>query len=91
MYDDDRPLGPTTEKRRAVTEAYYEKKKEPMKKPKAPDEKKPRVELKPDAAVHKGKNVFNAKKDCCPGQMYVPKREHNESTFAGELKQKSMY
>ena len=48
-------------------------------------------DLKPDALKHEGKNVFKGEKYCMPGQQYVPKKDHNESDFAGEQKQKSMY
>jgi hypothetical protein len=42
--------------------------------------------LKPDKTGHK-KNEDEgtmAKKAKCPGQMYVPKKYHNESDFVGE-------
>jgi hypothetical protein len=42
--------------------------------------------LKPDKTVHKKNEDLGtmAKKTTCPGQMYVPKKDHNESDFAGE-------
>jgi len=42
--------------------------------------------LKPDKTGHKSKEDMGtmAKKSTCPGQMYVPKKDHNESDFAGE-------
>jgi hypothetical protein len=42
--------------------------------------------LKPDKTGHK-KNQDEgtmAKKSSCPGQQYVPKKNHNESDFVGE-------
>lgn len=82
-------------KKRAVEEKYYDNPGMPQLKYKQPDQGKVKMsDKKPDAAKHEGKNVFKEKKkDCCPGQMYVKKekQEHNESDFAGEQKQKSMY
>lgn len=43
--------------------------------------------MKPDKTKHK--NCYEgteAKKSSLPGQMYVPKKVHNESDFAGEKK-----
>jgi hypothetical protein len=42
--------------------------------------------LKPDKTCHDKKEDMGtmAKKTSMPGQMYVPKRNHNESDFAGE-------
>lgn len=42
--------------------------------------------LKPDKTVHKKHEDEGtmSKKAKCPGQMYVPKRDHNESDFVGE-------
>lgn len=49
-------------------------------------------EMKPDKMKHEGKSAFKpAKKECCPGQMYVPKKESNESVFAGEKEEKPGY
>ncbi|HET9433037.1 MAG TPA: hypothetical protein VFO37_04735 [Chitinophagaceae bacterium] len=41
---------------------------------------------KPDALCHKGKSYETAKDSKLPGQMYVPKKIHNESNFAAEKK-----
>jgi hypothetical protein len=42
--------------------------------------------LKPDKTCHYKKEDMGtvAKKAKLPGQMYVPKKDHNESDFAGE-------
>jgi len=42
--------------------------------------------MKPDKTGHKKNEDLGtmAKKTTCPGQMYVPKKDHNESNFAGE-------
>lgn len=42
--------------------------------------------LKPDKTCHDKKDDMGtmAKKATLPGQMYVPKKDHNESDFAGE-------
>jgi hypothetical protein len=42
--------------------------------------------MKPDKNCHKsGEDMGTmAKKATIPGQMYVPKKTHNESVFAGE-------
>lgn len=42
--------------------------------------------LKPDATCHDKKQNMGteAKKAKLPGQMYVPKKDHNESDFVGE-------
>lgn len=42
--------------------------------------------LKPDkTAHHKHQDMGTMAKDAkLPGQMYVPKKDHNESDFAGE-------
>lgn len=43
--------------------------------------------LKPDKTGHKkgeDKGTMAKKSSHCPGQMYVPKRYHNESDFVGE-------
>lgn len=42
--------------------------------------------LKPDKTCHDKKQDMGtmAKKASLPGQMYVPKKDHNESDFAGE-------
>lgn len=42
--------------------------------------------LKPDKTCHYKKEDMGtmAKKASLPGQMYVPKKDHNESDFAGE-------
>ena len=44
--------------------------------------------LKPDKTCHNKKQDMGteAKKAKLPGQMYTPKRDHNESDFAGEMK-----
>lgn len=44
--------------------------------------------LKPDKTCHKSHEDMGteAKKAKLPGQMYVPKKTHNESDFAGEMK-----
>lgn len=44
--------------------------------------------LKPDKTVHKNHADMGtmAKDAKLPGQMYVPKKDHNESQFAGEQK-----
>lgn len=86
------PMSRKRQKSRPATEAYYEEEKEPMKHYREPDERRVKMDKKPDANKHEGKNVFGGgKKNCSPGQMYVPKKEHNESKFAGEQKQKKMY
>ena len=42
-------------------------------------------EMKPEKNCHKMDNMgTQAKKASLPGQMYVPKKMHNESEFAGE-------
>lgn len=85
------PLGGQKNMRRPMTEAYYKNEDKKMSKPKQPDSGA-RVEKKPDAMRHDGKNVFGKEKaNCLPGQQYVPKSVHNESKFAGEQKQKEMY
>lgn len=42
--------------------------------------------MKPDKTCHKKHEDMGtmAKKTTMPGQMYVPKKDHNESRFAGE-------
>ena len=42
--------------------------------------------MKPDKTGHKKNEDLGtmAKKTTRPGQMYVPKKDHNESNFAGE-------
>lgn len=42
--------------------------------------------LKPDKTGHKKSEDQGtmSKKAKCPGQMYVPKKDHNESDFVGE-------
>lgn len=42
--------------------------------------------MKPDKTCHEKKHDMGtmAKKTTLPGQMYVPKKVHNESEFAGE-------
>jgi hypothetical protein len=48
--------------------------------------------LKPDKTGHKkGEDMGTmASAKCkCPGQMYVPKKDHNESDFVGEKMSKS--
>ena len=43
--------------------------------------------LKPDKTGHKkgqDEGTMAKSKCCCPGQMYVPKKNHNESDFVGE-------
>jgi hypothetical protein len=42
--------------------------------------------MKPDKTCHYKKEDMGtmAKKAKLPGQMYTPKRDHNESDFAGE-------
>jgi hypothetical protein len=42
--------------------------------------------MKPDKTCHKNHEDMGtmAKKATLPGQMYVPKKDHNESDFAGE-------
>lgn len=89
------PLMGQKQVRREKTEVYYKDEDKPEKKHKQPnDGGSVKMDKKPDAMRHDGKNVFGKeKKDkkCCPGQMYVPKKDHNESSFAGELKQKEMY
>jgi len=42
--------------------------------------------MKPDKTCHYKKEDLGtmAKKTTMPGQMYVPKKTHNESDFAGE-------
>ncbi len=42
--------------------------------------------MKPDKTRHKkGQDMGTCAKDAkLPGQMYVPKKDHNESDFAGE-------
>lgn len=42
--------------------------------------------LKPDKTCHEKNQDMGtmAKKASLPGQMYVPKKDHNESDFAGE-------
>ena len=44
--------------------------------------------LKPDKTCHNTKQDMGtmAKDAKLPGQMYTPKRDHNESDFAGEMK-----
>lgn len=44
--------------------------------------------MKPDKTCHyKGQDMGTKAKDAkLPGQMYVPKKDHNESDFAGEQK-----
>ena len=44
--------------------------------------------LKPDKTCHeKGQDMGTMAKDAkLPGQMYVPKKDHEESVFAGELR-----
>lgn len=49
-------------------------------------EKKSGYNVKPDALCHKGKDFETAKDAKIPGQMYVPKKVHNQSDFAGEKK-----
>lgn len=81
--------------RRPMTEVYYKDEDHTEKKHKQPNSGgHMKEEKKPDALTHPGKNVFKPKeKPKCPGQMYVtpPKKEHNESDFAGDQKQKQMY
>lgn len=41
--------------------------------------------MKPDKTCHKKEDMGTMAKDAkLPGQMYVPKKTHNESDFAGE-------
>lgn len=42
--------------------------------------------MKPDKTCHKnGQNLGTTSKDSkVPGQMYVPKKTHNQSDFVGE-------
>lgn len=41
--------------------------------------------MKPDKTCHKKADMgTESKKASLPGQMYVPKKHHNESDFAGE-------
>lgn len=44
--------------------------------------------MKPDKTCHKSNEDMGteAKSSKLPGQMYVPKKTHNESDFAGEKK-----
>lgn len=44
--------------------------------------------MKPDKTCHEKRQDMGtmAKKATLPGQMYVPKKDHNESDFAGEEK-----
>lgn len=44
--------------------------------------------MKPDKTCHyKNQDMGTEAKDAkLPGQMYVPKKDHNESDFAGEQK-----
>ncbi len=51
-------------------------------------ENKKGIESKPDALCHKGEKYETAKDSKIPGQMYVPKKTHNESNFAAEKKEK---
>lgn len=93
--EEGNPLGGQKLKRRPMSEEHYVHPGKEKLKYKQPDEGKVKMsDKKPDAAKHEGKNVFKEKKGhCCPGLMYVKKekQEHNESEFAGEQKQKSMY
>jgi len=43
--------------------------------------------MKPDKTCHYKKEDMGtmAKEAKLPGQMYVPKKKHNESEFAGEM------
>ena len=46
-----------------------------------------KADLKVDKTGHKHENMgTEAKKATLPGQMYVPKKTHNESDFVGEKK-----
>lgn len=41
--------------------------------------------MKPDKTSHEKNDMGTVAKDAkLPGQMYVPKKTHNESDFAGE-------
>jgi len=44
--------------------------------------------MKPDKTCHKQKEDMGtmAKDAKLPGQMYTPKKDHNESDFAGEMR-----
>jgi hypothetical protein len=43
--------------------------------------------MKPDKTAHKKEDMgTTAKKSTLPGQMYVPKKSHNESDFVGDKK-----
>ena len=44
--------------------------------------------MKPDKTCHNKKQDMGtmAKDAKLPGQMYVPKKDHNESNFAGEMR-----
>lgn len=89
------PLMGQKQVRRDATEVYYKDEDKAEKKHKQPnDGGKVKMDKKPDAMRHDGKNVFKEQaKPKCPGQMYTTseKKQHNESTFAGEQKQKRMY
>jgi|SRR5271168_282048 len=93
--EEGNPLMGQKLKKRPLEEKYYENP-EPVKlKYKQPDSgRKHMSEHEPDKSKHEGKNVFKPEaKPKCPGQMYTKKekQEHNESSFAGEKKQKEMY
>jgi hypothetical protein len=48
-------------------------------------DKKGGSSMKPDKTCHEHNDEGTmAKKTTLPGQMYVPKKDHNESDFAGE-------
>jgi hypothetical protein len=50
-------------------------------------EKESSSNMKPDKTVHKNTDMGTMSKDSkTPGQMYVPKKSHNESDFAGDKK-----
>lgn len=43
--------------------------------------------VKPDKTCHGNQNMGTEAKDAkLPGQMYVPKKTHNESDFVGDKK-----
>lgn len=49
--------------------------------------KKEKGSMKPDKTCHKPSDMGTmAKKSSTPGQMYVPKKDHNESNFVGDKK-----
>lgn len=54
---------------------------------KAYGEKSSGGSMKPDKTCHYKENMGTEAKDAkLPGQMYVPKKTHNESDFVGEKK-----